>query len=40
MKDRESALERFQKFHEKDPEKYCEAVIRNNLTREEKIYHV
>lgn len=39
MKDWESALERFQKFHEKDPEKYCEAVIRNNLTREEKIYH-
>lgn len=40
LKDLESALERFQKFNEKDTEKYCEAVIRNNLTREEKIYHI
>ena len=36
VKDREMALK---KFHEKDSETYCEAVIRNNLTREEEIYY-
>lgn len=38
LKDLESALEEFQRFHDINPETYCEAVIRNNLTRKEKLY--
>lgn len=38
IKDRETALEQFHKYHEMDPVKFAKAVIRNNMTREEKIY--
>ena len=38
IKDKETALEQFHKYHEKDPVKFAKAVIRNNMTREEKIY--
>lgn len=38
IKSIESAMKKFQTYHEKDPEIYCEAAIRNNLTREEKLY--
>ena len=34
----EKALEKFQEYKTKWPEKYEKAIIRNNLTREEKIY--
>lgn len=34
----EKAMQRFEEYHKNDPEKYAEALIRNNLTREEKIY--
>ena len=34
----EKALEKFQEYKTKWPEKYAKAIIRNNLTREEKIY--
>lgn len=34
----EKALEKFQEYKIKWPEKYAKAIIRNNLTREEKIY--
>lgn len=39
VKDRETALKKFHEFHEKDPETYHKAVIRNNLTREEELYY-
>lgn len=39
IKDLETALKKFREYNEKDPETYCEALIRNNLTREEKIYN-
>ena len=38
MKNQEDALKELHKLHELDPDKYAKAVIRNNLTREEKIY--
>lgn len=38
MEDIESALKRFYKCREKDPEKYARAIIRDNMTRKEKTY--
>lgn len=38
IKDQEEALKELRKLHELDPDKYAKAVIRDNLTREEKIY--
>ena len=38
LKDRETALEQFRKYQKKDPAKFAKAVIRNNMTREEKVY--
>lgn len=38
MNDRETALEQFRKYQETDSVKFAKAVIRNNMTREEKIY--
>ena len=38
IKEKETALEQFHKYHEMEPVKCAKAVIRNNMTREEKIY--
>ena len=38
LKNLEKALEKLQEYKTKWPEKYAKAIIRNNLTREEKIY--
>lgn len=38
IKNQEEALKELHKLHELDPDKYAKAIIRNNLTREEKIY--
>ena len=38
LKDEEEALEVFRRLNRNDPKMYQEAVIRNNLTRKEKIY--
>lgn len=38
LEDRETALEQFRKYQKKDPIKFAKAVIRNNITREEKVY--
>lgn len=38
FKNLEKALGKLQEYKTKWPEKYAKAIIRNNLTREEKIY--
>lgn len=38
IKNQEEALKELHKLHELDPDKYAKAVIRDNFTREEKIY--
>lgn len=37
IKDRETALKKFDELYKLDPDKYAKAIIRNNLTREESI---